>query len=594
MKKLLPFLISFCCTTLLQAQSNNAVYKLEESSNANAMERSSNIRATSDEGYIMAGTWGSGTYARATVVKMDRYHNPQWSLRTQKVMNDGFGQPQNQVSYGMDVIEVEADSYVLLASIDVDPNLNGNDATNQMDFLLVKFQSNGTIIWSKTFGEGFSDLPFKLEKTKDNGFIITGYFNRDQNLNIPSQTKAVIIKTDANGNTQWAYQHDMDCYTEGNLFIRGGMPRSVIQTQDNGYVYTFNCNENQYIVKLNSAGIQQWVKHTTTAASGSVNLPNGYGYIGAGYGGVINSIRELPNGDLAFGGNLIWYAIGLTNPDNPALGGVYSPIAFIFTTNSTGTFQKGSAFFHSTGQSDGDLTDLSLTDMYPMKNGHFMVAGNIDVYRNGAAYFNAFAMEYDINSTTPNTNTIDIQANNSAYMQMNNQYLYGFDVPHLTYNPDIPHRAVVGYDYKILHIDNLTTLTNCNHTPDIVSFPMTLNLDAPSLARQSLTVGTDFLVQENEITVTKNELCKTDVTDIASNTVNGNNLSLYPNPNTGSFIIEKPLQGNPQELIITDLQGKIIYQNNISTEKTLISIPQISAGIYFVKVGDKVQKWVKN
>ena len=580
-------------TWLLQAQSNNSVYQLVESSNANAMERSGNLRATSDGGYIMAGTWGSGIYAKATVVKMDRNYVPQWSKRTQKSMIDAFGQATSQVSYGMDVVQTaEANTYVMLGAVDADPNLNGNDATNQMDFLLVKFQSDGTILWSKTFGQGFSDLPFKLEKTKDNGFIITGYFNRDQNLNVPAQTKAVIIKTDANGTTQWAYQHDMDCYTEGNLFIRGGMPRSVLQTQDNGFVYTFNCNEHQYIVKLNSTGVQQWVKHTTTAAGGSINLPNGYGYIGAGYGGVINSIRELSNGDLAFGGNLIWYAIGLANPDNPALGGVYSPIAFIFITNSTGVFQQGSAFFHPTGQTSGDLTDMSLTDFYPMKNGNFMIAGNTDVYRNGAAYFDAFAMEYDIIPTALNSNMVDIQASNGAYLQMNNEYLYGFDVPHLCYNADIPHRALVGYEYKLLRLDNIATATNCTHQPQIVSFPMTLSFDSPNLARQTLTVGADFLVQETAIEVTKNDLCSSAVTSIGEGLASS--FSLFPNPNAGSFTLVRELGENNEPLIISDIQGKTVFESLLFSEKTEIKLQDVPNGIYFVKIGDKVQKWVKN
>ncbi|MFH1004574.1 MAG: T9SS type A sorting domain-containing protein [Bacteroidota bacterium] len=58
--------------------------------------------------------------------------------------------------------------------------------------------------------------------------------------------------------------------------------------------------------------------------------------------------------------------------------------------------------------------------------------------------------------------------------------------------------------------------------------------------------------------------------------------TIYPNPNTGTFII-KGVEIN-SDVIVTDVLGQIIYKTKITTEKTEINLRQQPKGVYFVQV----------
>ena len=70
-----------------------------------------------------------------------------------------------------------------------------------------------------------------------------------------------------------------------------------------------------------------------------------------------------------------------------------------------------------------------------------------------------------------------------------------------------------------------------------------------------------------------------------------NNIHIYPNPTSEYLIIES----NKEELYeIYDLQGKLIYKDNITVPKTKVNVAAMQKGIYIIKVGELSRKWVKN
>jgi hypothetical protein len=74
--------------------------------------------------------------------------------------------------------------------------------------------------------------------------------------------------------------------------------------------------------------------------------------------------------------------------------------------------------------------------------------------------------------------------------------------------------------------------------------------------------------------------------------VSGNNpeISIYPNPNNGTFTIDNLYSiGVIYNLQITDVAGRLIFSsNNITNNKETIALP-LSDGIYFLNIfaGDK-------
>ena len=61
-----------------------------------------------------------------------------------------------------------------------------------------------------------------------------------------------------------------------------------------------------------------------------------------------------------------------------------------------------------------------------------------------------------------------------------------------------------------------------------------------------------------------------------------NDISIYPNPNKGSFVVNGTSAG--AELIVTDIVGKVILQTITTAEQTSVDLTKFSTGIYYITV----------
>ena len=85
-------------------------------------------------------------------------------------------------------------------SADIDVALNNGAA----DVWIVKFSSEGILIWEKTIGGSSFDVARAIYKTQDNGFLIAGSSRSlDNGFENKGQNDALILKMDANGNLLW-------------------------------------------------------------------------------------------------------------------------------------------------------------------------------------------------------------------------------------------------------------------------------------------------------------------------------------------------------------------------------------------------------
>lgn len=121
----------------------------------------------------------------------------------------------------------------------------------QTDIYLIKTNIFGDTLWTKTYGGDMHDIGFSVQQTNDNGFIITGttnsYGNGDYDI--------YLVKTSGNGETQWTK-------TYGGIDEEMGF--SVKQTVDGGYIIAGktesfgNGGEDVYLLKTNSYGDSLW------------------------------------------------------------------------------------------------------------------------------------------------------------------------------------------------------------------------------------------------------------------------------------------------------------------------------------------------
>ena len=118
------------------------------------------ITATSDGGSLVTGfteSFGSGG-RDLFVLKLDSSGNVTW-MKT-------YGTSGNDVSYA-NGLENEDGSYMVAGA-------TNSFGTGDFDFWLLKLDSTGNIIWQKTYGGISRDVATALQQTTDGGYILTG------------------------------------------------------------------------------------------------------------------------------------------------------------------------------------------------------------------------------------------------------------------------------------------------------------------------------------------------------------------------------------------------------------------------------------
>lgn len=128
----------------------------------------------------------------------------------------------------------------------------GNGGGNA-DVWLIKTNAAGDTLWTKTYGKFSPDYAYSVQQTKDGGYIVAG-----ETSNIGTGTNVYLIKTDAAGDSVWTKSY-------GGIAHEAGY--SVQQTDDGGYIVTGVVWEgpstsirNIWLIKTYPNGDIQWTK----------------------------------------------------------------------------------------------------------------------------------------------------------------------------------------------------------------------------------------------------------------------------------------------------------------------------------------------
>jgi len=143
-----------------------------------------------------------------------------------------------------------------------------------------------------------------------------------------------------------------------------------------------------------------------------------------------------------------------------------------------------------------------------------------------------------------------------------------------------------GYTSFFLEDENGDTITHPNYYIDSRFFPWN---EGDTLGYSMVLDSglTSLPANFNGFLVTANPKCKIAFSNVGVSVPqieNDKTISIYPNPNAGTFWISNPILSAEQhfEIKLFSLEGKLVY-SEIVLEKTFIDISGIKKGVYFLQ-----------
>jgi len=301
-------------------------------------------------------------FSQDTFQKIIEGNNPLLGYTIELTEDGGFivaGHSENSILGDKDIIIIKFDSQGIIEWSKVYGG-SANDypraviQTNSMEFIVIastysfgygdedilaiKLDINGNIIWSKTFGGNNEDRGFSLQQTSENGFIIGG---STQSFGA-GQRDAYIIKINNNGEITWT--RVIGGVNLDNCF-------NIKQTLDSGYIFTgteesFGPGAHSLLLtKLSSNGNIEWSK----AIGGNIEE----------HARIVSQTQD--NGYVLLGHTLTWGA------------GSWDPI--VVKTDNLGNIQWAKTY--------GGYSEEFIGNIITLDNGGYAICGSTTTFGNG-------------------------------------------------------------------------------------------------------------------------------------------------------------------------------------------------------------------
>lgn len=255
-------------------------WSMQVSNGASENVRFKHVEQTADGGYLAIGKVSFAANLDLyylTVVKFDANGNILWSKwydtsspKGESVNEDDFSVSATLTSDGGFITAVNSDKF----------------GAGKDDILITKHDASGTIQWSKAYGGPEIDQPRCISKTKDGGYVVSGY---TMSFGFGEQD-VYLLKIDASGNLIWSKTYGStqrekaegvrEIYDGG--FILDGHSSSFLATPADVFdVYSLKtdsigkigCNETSpSTIVVNAPLIENTIVYTTTSNNREVNV----------------------------------------------------------------------------------------------------------------------------------------------------------------------------------------------------------------------------------------------------------------------------------------------------------------------------------
>jgi len=224
----------------------------------NSDDEGRSVQQTSDGGYIIIGN----------IKPVSINDEDIWLLKTNELGDTLWTKIFGDYSWdkGYSVQQTSDGGYIVVG-------FTKSFGAGSKDIWLIKTDSSGDTLWTKTFGTAWDDEGYDVYQTKDDGYIITGYSSAGPSDYI------WLLKTDQDGDTLW---------TRNYGGTHGGKGLSVLQTIDDGIVLTgyyyyssqYYFHADVHLIKTNIIGELIWDKKLWHSGIGnSVQETSDQGFI---------------------------------------------------------------------------------------------------------------------------------------------------------------------------------------------------------------------------------------------------------------------------------------------------------------------------
>lgn len=217
----------------------------------------------------------------------------------------------NVITYGENIetlegIEVTEDGYLVVGSL--------ND-----DFVLIKYNLNNEVVWTKTYGGTGSDHLYDIEKTSD-GYVATGYSSSTDITSVTNKGNkdAIVLKIDNFGNLKWIRNYggasddelyDIEVLNDGSYISVGYTSSKNLEgiessSYEDGLIINYDKDGNLKYVKLLAGDFTDIYRGATSTKDG------GYLVVGSSLSADIGFTPNVIGDGILFkydkDGNVVW------------------------------------------------------------------------------------------------------------------------------------------------------------------------------------------------------------------------------------------------------------------------------------------------
>ncbi len=458
-----------------------------------------------------------------------------------------------------------------------------NTTTQFDDLLLVKTDSDGNFVWSKTFAFTLDVFGTKIVCDQFGNLVLLGYTFE----NNPPYDDIFLIKTDPSGNILWSNRYGGTDIDEGNDLAIDNAGDLVIA----GYTYSFGTTlKSGFVLKVDTGGFIIWgnaVAQNINQEFNGVSIDNGNNYsltglvqVGSGinFDGYVVKLNDA--------GGLLW---------GKSVGGIGTETFYHSFDDGSGHLYVSGA--SSTGTASGNLDGLLATfdNNGPLQSAKTYGTASIDRAYGispGNSGSNEIVLTGHANNGTGFENNLVLFIDKSTEV-LNNYYLTGSsNGSSRAYGMTSDGSSLVeaGFIFSVTDSLGSAYAEKYNYSINPCDFSLANIITAtPTFIDSSGTTVTTVFPTTASISFIENSFTPDTVLfcgTIGIDELLAKEFVIYPNPATDKMMVsfESKEDLESVDISIADISGRVIKHINTDQFQLEIDIQDFSQGVYVIGI----------